>query len=234
MALPERFQATLLDPETRVGWLDWATEFFTDPEPLQVPYVDITLQLDITAAYERYREQAPEGGSFFAFLVWHFVHAYREHPSFQLRRVHGHWYRVENAPVVIPVAVGGSERFCELILEDIARMDLPAFFAVYRQRLDALRRGERVRAAPETFYLAHFFGNLPNLQFTGLTLHYRREPIVGQTLVYFGRRYRHEGRTFIPMAAKLHHACTDPFVLDQLLQTVTARMEAAEPGGPPV
>jgi len=227
MEIPARFQARPLDDDARSGWLDWALEFFTDPQALQVPYVDITLQLDITAAYESYRRQAPEGGSFFAFLVWHFLHAYREHPSFELRQILGQWYRVENAPVVVPVAVGGAERFCELILEDVARMDLPDFFAAYRERLDALRRGERVRAEPETFYLSHFFGNLPNLQFTGLTLHYRREPIAGQTLFYFGRRYLNEGRTYIPLAAKLHHACTDPFVLDQLLRTVSERMAGA-------
>jgi chloramphenicol O-acetyltransferase type A len=78
---------------------------------LQIPYLDITLQLDVSTAYARYQQQPHQEASFFAFLVWHFVQTIDQHISFKLRVVNGTWYIVHNPPIVIPVAVGGQQRF---------------------------------------------------------------------------------------------------------------------------
>jgi len=222
--IPERYQPQALSDEAREGWFAWSLDFFTEPEVLQVPYVDLTLQLEVGAAYARYLRQEAPGGSFFAYLIWHFVQGFKSHPSFLLRQVDGVWWLLRNPPVIVPIAVAGPHRFRELVLEDVALLDYPAFCVHYREQLARARAGVAERPAPELFYLGHFFGNLPNLPFSGLTLHYRRESIAGQSLFYFGKRYRLEGRLHIPLAAKLHHACTDPHVLDLLLADVQRAM----------
>jgi chloramphenicol O-acetyltransferase type A len=37
------------------GYLAWSLDFFTDPAVEQNPFVDITLQLDVTDAYAAYQ-----------------------------------------------------------------------------------------------------------------------------------------------------------------------------------
>ncbi len=217
MNINPNYEAELLSTEQRAGWFDWSLDFFTDSSILQVPYVDITLQLDVTSAYESYQRQNLSDGSFFAFLMWHLLQAIKQQPSFKLRKVEGEWYFIHNPPIVIPVAVGGSQRFFEVVLEDSIKLSLVDFCKQFNAAVKLARSGQGQRATPEQFYFSTFFGNLPNLQFTGLTLHYRREVIDGQTLFYFGKRYQMNGRLLIPFAAKLHHATTDPFVLNALI-----------------
>jgi chloramphenicol O-acetyltransferase type A len=111
------------------------------------------------------------------------------------------------------------------VLNDVVRLDYVQFSSLYRQELDKIRAGQGQRATAESFYFSLFFGNLPNLQFTALTLHYRQEPIAGQSMFYFGKRYQADNKLYIPFASKLHHACTDPFVLDLLLRDFQQRMD---------
>jgi len=225
---PEHYQLRPLPPEMREGWLDWSLDFFTDGNVLQVPYVDMVVQPDVSEAFAEYSRvagaQDDHPGSFFAFMVWHIVQAMKAHPSFLLRQIDGEWFEVHNAPVVVPVAVGGAPRFREIAIDDVALMSYEDFAACYRETLERARQGDRHQAmAPELFYIGHVFGNLPSLQFSSLTLHYRREAIAGQTLFYFGKRYFQGERLHIPFAAKLHHATTDPFVFGALLEGVLGR-----------
>lgn len=224
MPIPAHYQARLLDASELTGWFDWSLDFFTDPHVLQTPYVDITLQLDVTEAYQCYRRQ-PGDGSFFAFLVWNFMRTLKDHLSFKLRLVDTQWYVIENPPLLIPVAVGGQQRFVELVLDNVSLLDYAEFSTLYQQQLQQARAGNGRRATAEEYYFSHFFGNLPNLQFTGLTLHYRQGDIAGNTFFYFGKRYPIAQRLYIPLAVKLHHACTDPYVLDLLLQDLQRRIE---------
>jgi chloramphenicol O-acetyltransferase type A len=97
------------------------------------------------------------------------------------------------------------------------------FVIQYRQKLDHIRSDRGERTTPEIFLLSCFLGNLPNLQFTGLTLHSQQSEVIGQPFFYFGKRYWQNDQLFIPFAAKLHHACKDPFVLDLLMQDFLKR-----------
>jgi chloramphenicol O-acetyltransferase type A len=190
----------------------------------QSPYIDITLQLDVTEAYAGYQARPVEGASFFAFLLWHLAQTLARYPDFNLRRVNGEWYQLHNPPIFVPVAVGGDLRFQEMVLEDVYRRDYADFIAQYRAALHRARRepASRQRETGRYFYLGHLIGNLPTLQFSALTLHWR-EGIAGHTAFYFGKRYWNGERLLMPFAAQLHHACTDPFLLDGLLQDFSGR-----------
>ncbi|MDO6387316.1 CatA-like O-acetyltransferase [Uliginosibacterium sp. 31-12] len=213
----QAWSARPLSSAEREGYLDWALDFFTDETVAQDPFVDITLQLDVTEAHAAYRAQSLAGLSFFSFLIWHLAQAMQGQPDFQLRRFHTEWWVLENAPIVVPVAIGGAQRFTELLLENTTRLSLADFAGHYRQQLDAARRGELPRLPETTFLAACFIGNLPQLRFSGLSLHWRQSRIQCQPGFYFGQRYEQGGRLLIPMAAKLHHACTDPHVLNALI-----------------
>jgi len=227
--IPDCYAPERVDPADFPGWLGWALEFFSDSS-LQNPHVDVTLQLDVTQAWARYEAapQHPPPESFFSFLLWHLAQTLARHPSFNLRKIDGTWYRLGNPPIFIPVAVGGDARFQSLVLDDVYRQDFATFSAVYRERLAqarAPRQGEGEAEASDVFRYAHFIGNLPNLRFTGLTLHWRPEQMVGQSFFYFGQRYTEGGRMLIPLSVRLHHSCTDPFVLNQLIEDFSRRFD---------
>lgn len=61
------------------------------------------------------------------------------------------------------------------------------------------------------FCHAHFMGNLPNLRFSGLTLHWRADQTLGQRSFYFGQRYDEGVRKLIPLAVRMHHGCKKPY-----------------------
>jgi chloramphenicol O-acetyltransferase type A len=224
MIIPERYQAQPLKAELREGWREWALDFFTEESVLQSPYIDMTLQLDATDAYAGYQNQPVEGATFFAFLLWHLAQTLARYPDFNLRRVDGEWYQLHNPPIFVPVAVGGSIRFREMVLEDVYQRDYADFIAYYREALHQARQGlaNQQKETSRYYHLAHLIGNLPTLQFSALTLHWR-EGIAGHTAFYFGKRYWNGERLMLPFAAKLHHACTDPFLLDAVIQEFSGR-----------
>lgn len=209
----------------KAGYLAWSLDFFTDRTVEQNPFVDITLQLDITDAYACYKGQALPGLTFFSFLIWHLAQAMRDELGFKLRKINGQWWVLENAPIVVPVALGGETRFCELLLQNVGHQSLAEFAGQYREQLDAARAGRVPRMDPNTFLVASFIGNLPQLQFTALSLHWRKADIECQPCFYCGQRYAQGERLMMPLATKLHHACTDPFVLNALLERFRQRFE---------
>lgn len=236
MTAPASYQAEPIDPALLAGWLDWSLPFFNAPV-LQNPHVDLTLQLDVTAAFAQYlRDKAGTASgiapwiqpvSFFAFLVWHLAQTLAQHPSFNLRCVDGVWVQLRNPPIFIPVAVGGAARFRDLVLENVYQQDYPTFLENYRQQLALARSPEGAPpSASSAFCHAHLMGNLPDLRFSGLTLHWRADQMIGQSSFYFGQRYEQGGRTLIPLAVRMHHSCTDPFVLNALIADFNRRFVA--------
>lgn len=213
---------TLTDAE-QAGYLAWSLDFFTDSTVEQDPFIDITLQLDITDAYACYKRQALAGLTFFSFLIWHLAQAMQGQLGFKLRKINGKWWVLENAPIVVPVAVGGEMRFCELLLQNACYQSLAEFAGQYRNQLNAARTGCVQRMDPHTFLTASFIGNLPKLQFTALKLHWRKTDIQCQPSFYFGQRYQVGERLMMPLAIKLHHACADPFVLNALIEDFRQR-----------
>jgi chloramphenicol O-acetyltransferase type A len=173
MIIPSEYRPKLLDDAAKEGYLSWSLDFFTNPDVIQVPYLDITLQLDVTTAYQQYQATPTTGATFFSFLTWHLLQTLKNHSNFHLRLVQDQWFILDNPPVVIPVAVAGSDRFREMVLENISYSSYPEFILQYRQKLDSIRSNRGQKITPETFLLSCFLGNLPNLQFTGLTLHSR-------------------------------------------------------------
>ena len=227
--IPERYKPERVDPEQLGAWLSWSLGFFTEPV-LQNPYLDVTLQHDVTAAHAAYQAskgEFGERGTFFAYLVWQLAQTLAAHPSMNLRWVDGSWYLLRNPPIFIPVAIGGKERFRGMALDDVYQQRYPEFLDNYLHQLQQARQSEVKQASTsEVFRYAQFIGNLPYLRFSALTLHWRPDQMVGQSYFYFGQRYPQQDRLMIPLAAKLHHACTDPLMLNELLNDFANRFSA--------
>jgi len=223
MSIPSKYQPRLLEEKEKEGWLSWSLEYFTDPNVLQVPNIDLTIQLDVTNAYEIYQINHQQGATFFSFLIWHLMQTMKNHFCFNLRLVENQWYILDNPSVFTPVAIGGKNRFTKMFLENINQLSYPEFVIQYRRKLDQLRVDKVEYTGEESYSLSCFIGNLPNLQFTGLTLHWRVLDIIGQPYFYFGKRYWQNDQLFIPLTVKLHHACNDPFVFDLLIQDFCKR-----------
>ena len=206
-----------LSVEERQGWLDWSLDFFTNPRYSQDPWLDLTLTLDLTAAWRRHDAQRGQGGTFFAWLSWSLLQTLPRHPAFLLRQLEGAWWIVQNPPLVVPVAVGGRQRFVELVLPDGIGSSWASFAQRYDAQLAQLRAGVVQRADWSAYNLGLFMGNLPNLPFTALTLHHHGSDVPGRCSFYAGQRQWQGERLLMPLAVKLHHATADPWVLDQLL-----------------
>ncbi len=224
MVIPLKYEPKLLTEKEKEGYLNWSLDFFTNQDILQIPYVDITLQLEVTTAYQLYKSNPIKEATFFAFLLWNLAQILPQHPCFNLRLINNQWYKI-NPFFVIPVAINHKNRFSEMVLENVNKLSYVDFIKEYREKLNNSRKGEGERVNHETYLLSCFVGNLPNLQFTGLTLHYYRSTIIGQPMFYFGKRYEQNNQLYIPFAAKLHHATTDPFMLDLLLKDFKNQLE---------
>ncbi|MFO7630747.1 MAG: CatA-like O-acetyltransferase [Prochlorococcaceae cyanobacterium] len=212
------YRLRALTAEERQGWLEWSLDFFTDPHTPQLPYLDITLALDVSRAWQRHDANRKDGASFFAWLTWSLLQTLAKHTSFLMRKLDGEWWVVENPPLVVPVAVGGAQRFVELVLPDGIGSSWESYAASYAEQLGCLRAGVVQRADWNAFSLGVLFGNLPNLAFTGLTLHSHSDDAAGRCSFYAGQRQWQGDRLVMPLAVKLHHATSDPWVLDQLLK----------------
>jgi chloramphenicol O-acetyltransferase len=216
--IPSEYEPKLLEEKEKEGYLGWSLDFFTKTDILQTPCLDITIQLEVTQAYNLYQSSRSQESTFFAFLLWHLGQILPLHPCFNLRLIEKKWYIINNPPIIVPVAVGGKERFAEMVLENISKLSYREFVEKYSVLLKTIREGKGKRPQITTFLLSCPIGNLPNLQFTGLTLHWQKNAIEGQPMFYFGKRYWQQDKLYIPFAAKLHHGTTDPYVLDLLIQ----------------
>ena len=220
MNIPQKYQPQLI---TKEGYFKWSLDFFSDPNVIQSPYIDITLQLEVTNAYNLYKEHKLESSTFFSFLLWNLVQTIKNHPDFRMRLVDDQWYILDNPSVITPVAIGGKERFNELYLEDVSNISYQEFVKEYNRQLLNIRNGKGKRENPQIFTLSMMIGNLPNLQFTGLNLHWRQSNIAAAPWFYFGKRYWQNDKLYIPFAVKLHHSCSDPFVFNLLMEDFNKR-----------
>src|SRR5512139_2744316 len=112
-AILNRFGGSPLAEQELSAYETWALRHFHDRDEVASPYLEATLQLDLTAAdaaFRRSHADAP-GASLTGYLYWRLLQALELHPCFTWRRLDGSWYAFENLPLYFPVAVGGRERF---------------------------------------------------------------------------------------------------------------------------
>jgi chloramphenicol O-acetyltransferase type A len=217
----KKYNAVSLKQEDfKDGYLEWALGFFTNPNMVTDPYLDLTLQLDITQARENYKKHYKcNDSTLTAFLTWKLLTTLKRHTHFLWRYIKGTWYEIENPPLFFPVAVGHNRRFHEVLIENVFRMSWKEFVPKYKMGLDAAFSGIRADADREViFQLSQFIGNLPNLNFSGLKLHSGRN--ITNAFFYFGKRTYLEPfqRWNLPLAIKFHHSNADPYVVDLLMQ----------------
>ncbi|MEB3331524.1 MAG: CatA-like O-acetyltransferase [Synechococcaceae cyanobacterium] len=219
-SIPARYRATVLRAEQIEGWLAWSLDHFSDPSVQQRPHLDLTMPLDITAAWERHQERSLDAESqvsLFAWLLWSFMQVVSRHESFLYRKVDGRWWHIANPPVLVPVAVGGSRRFCGMALEDVAGSSWSTFSERYRRQLADTRAGHTHRPDWHQYNLGFLISNLPAIPFTSLSLHSHASDAPGRCSLYFGQWAWQQQRLSVPLAIRLDHANTDPHVWNELL-----------------
>lgn len=215
LATTASFDLRPIDRSTLCDYERWAQDFFTNPAVIHDPYLDITLQLDVTDARRAYEAQA--AGSFTAFLYFHLIQALRGHPEFFYRRVDGQWLRIANPPLFFPIARGTKhDRFYEAYIPDVLRVSWREFAELYRMEVEQSKSSPKLLPTG-CFVYSLFIGNLPNLHFTGLSLHVN-DRSSGQPFFYFGKRYRSEGQLMASLCIKFHHSTVDPYIIDLLVR----------------
>ena len=213
-------QGVKLQPDQLSKYQQWAFSFFHDEDLVVNPNLSMTLQLDLLDARDVYESsyQSATGASFQAYLVWNLVKALSLHWTFNTRKIDGEWYLFKNLPVYFPIAVGGEERFKDVIINDVILMDWTRFARVYRESIQ-YRKIDIGSLSSLTWEISHFIGNLPALNFTSFQIH-RGILNTGRPLFYFGKRYDDwEQKKNVPLSITFDHANADPYVLNNLMQT---------------
>ena len=204
----------------------WALDCFTNPKLVPNPYLDITVQLDISTASAIALEELSKGkGTLTAWFIWKLIQSLKEFSCFQWRYIEGQWYEVQNPPLFSPIAVGRANRFVSLIIENAFKMSWQEFAETWIDLKEKIQSGGTFDTNDtEIFGFSQFIGNLPNLHFTSLILNQPNS--FCQHFFYFGqRRSDVKSVTIMPLAAKLHHSSCDPYVFDLLLQNYLQRLE---------
>lgn len=215
--------------EHRSSYEKWSLDFFHDKEIVADPLLQMTLQLNLTKAVENFNlnYKKIEGASFTAFLMWHLINSTNKHPYFRYRKINEKWYIFDHLPLFSPVAIGGDLRFKDLILNPPSKYSLVDFLIYYRETLnETLNKKEEEFTAvdPTLWFNSWFVGNLPNLQFTGFTLH-KSAVENGRPYFYFGKRYQQGNETMIPLLINFDHSNLDPFVISSFMEDFQAGIE---------
>ncbi len=204
----------------------WALDFFTKPELVPNPYIDITVQLDISIAASIWQEKLAKGnGTLTAWLIWNLMQSLKEFSCFQWRYIDGQWFEVQNPPLFSPIALNRADRFVNLVLENPFKLAWDEFAGAWVTLKQQIQLdGSFKTSDTSAFGFSQFIGNLPHLHFTSLTLH--QPASFCQPFFYFGaRRCNQEGKLMMPLAAKFHHGSCDPYVFDLLLKNYLQRLQ---------
>ena len=220
-ALLDRFAGEPLDEQALSAYETWALRHFHDRTEVAAPHLEVTLQLDITAAEAAFRSACADasGASLTAYLCWRLLKAFELHPCFTWRTINGQWYTFKNLPLFFPVAVGGRERYNDVLLENAFGLEWGAFCGRYHE---AVASALQLRlpfdpVGSAVWNIAIFIGNLPTLQFTAFSIH-TQTVSTGRPVFYFGKRYRAGDGLYIPLYVQFDHANTDPYVLNLFLE----------------
>jgi chloramphenicol O-acetyltransferase type A len=216
-----RFAGEPLDEQALSSYETWALRHFHDRTEVAEPHLEVTLQLDITAADAAFRFACAgaAGASRTAYLCWRLLQALELHPCFTWRKLNGRWYSFKNLPLFFPVAVGGKERYNDVLLENAFGLAWEAFCWRYHE---AVASALQLRlpfdpVGSAVWNIAIFIGNLPTLQFTSFSMH-TQTVSTGRPVFYFGKRYRAGECLYIPLHVQFDHANTDPYVLNLFLE----------------
>lgn len=227
MNLFERYEVIPLTLTELVGdYQPWALDYFTNPDLVPVPYIDITVQLDISTASAIWEEKLSRGkGTFTAWLTWNLMQSLKEFSYFQWRYINDQWFEVQNPPLFCPIAVDRADRFVNLVLENPFKMTWQEFAETWTDLKQRIKLESTFKTNDASvFGFSQVIGNLPHLHFTSLTLH--QPASFCQHFFYFGaRRCDAQGVTLMPLAAKLHHSSCDPYVFDLLLKNYLQRLQ---------
>lgn len=215
----EQYQGRKLNFDEVSKYQKWAFPFFHKEEFVLDPNLSMTLQLDLRNAREIYEMsfQNSKGASLQAYLVYNLVKALSLEWTFSTRKIDQDWYIFKNLPVYFPIAVGGKNRFKEVIINDVSLMDWTKFSIVYRNSIDN-HKIDIGSLPPLVWEISHFIGNLPNLNFTSFQIH-RGNLKTGRPIFYFGQRNNSHQKLTVPLSITFDHANTDPYVLNRLMQT---------------
>lgn len=217
----DRYEGIPVDMSTLSDWEKFAFQIFHDPKIISNPNMELTVQLDITAADLVYKANysKAEGASLTAYLTWQIIQTFKAHKYFRYRMLDGTWYQFNNLPLFFPIAIGGPNRFYEAFIENVSKMGWDEFSAAYRQTID---RGMNDKPAfkpvpEEAWHVSTFIGNLPTLRFTSFNLHVPTAH-TGRPCFYFGKRYKADARMHTPLYIMFDHSNLDPHVVGNFLE----------------
>lgn len=228
----QNFNGRKLELDDRSTYEKWALEFFHNKEFVSNPLLNISLQIDITEAYQHYNEKYKniESASFTAYLMWNIVKCASFHPTFRYRKINGEWYIFDRLPLFAPIALGGDVRFRDMLLDPPIDQTLEDFFEYYRKVLEDIKADLNGELKIVDFHIwcnSWFVGNLPNIQFTGMKLHQSINEN-GRPFFYFGKRYKQADRLYIPLLIDFDHSNLDPFVISNFLEDFQKLIEGKE------
>lgn len=214
----ERYQGHELDMANVSAYDKQTLAFFVDPNFIASPYLSFTLQHDITAALNNFRERTGGTRGLTGFFTWAMLKAMAGIRQFSWRYIDGAWYEFGNPPLYLTIAAGGETRVASALVLDASQLSWPTFSERYAAAINEGRSGDKHAIVDSMIYvIAHSISNLAHLAFSSMTLHTTAQPAT-RPLFFFGKRYKSGDATLMPLFAQIHHANADPVLFQQLVQ----------------
>lgn len=212
------YSGHLLDLKSLSDYDRASMTYFTDHETTRQPRLNISFPLDVTRIHNTFEKMAKISDTFTGYLTWGVLAAMRLHPYLSWRFMNGRWYAFDDLPLFIPVATASpGNRFVSVILKHVAAANWLSFSKMYKSAIDEARQNWLNPFGDQLHWSNyHFIGNLPDFQFTSLTLH-ESGIETARPIFYFGRRYENRDSLFVPLAIQFHHATFDPVRLSNFI-----------------
>lgn len=206
------YSGHLLDLKSLSDYDRASMTYFTDHETTRQPRLNISFPLDVTRIHDTFEKMPKINGTFTGYLTWGLLAAMRLHPHLSWRFMNGMWYAFDDLPLFIPVATSSpGNRFVSVTLKHVAAAaNWVSFSKIYNSAIAKARQNWSNPFGDQLHWSNyHFIGNLPDIQFTSLTLH-ESGIETARPIFYFGRRYENQDSLFVPFAIQFHHATFDP------------------------
>lgn len=196
----------------------WALKFFSNPNEVLNPNLNLTIQFSIKDTQNHYiKYYKNQYSSFTSYLTWKLLQSIKEIPELSFRCVENQWFYCESMPLIFPVALETKERFSEVVIEKAMFLNWNDFSQIYKNNIDEIKNNingelERKPIDKQTWLLSHFIGNLPYIAFTSFNLH-SCLPFSGKPMFYFGKRSIDN----LPISITFDHSNADPYLINKLL-----------------
>ncbi len=208
-------------------WLDMAAyrrrSHFDYFNSMAYPYVGVTVNVDISDALRRIRE---EKLPFFLTTCYCAARAANRVPELRQRIKAGRIIEFDRCRISHTIALEDGT-YCYCVLEDVP--GFRGYLTAGKEAQEAAKRRGSIEEDPEEVLDKFFVSSLPWFTYTALVQPVP-SPADSNPRITFGRYFAQEGKTLLPVSLLCHHALVDGLHMAAFYQALDEELAAIAGG----